>query len=157
MIFQVVMFCEDDPYKFEEHRIRCPSSRWYWYCEHLPKCHGSLLIRLRGVTAEDRFNPRDTEPWTTAKFAIRTMIRHKCHDKHVRTYEGNGIYKEERLTKCYCLAWPLVIRPIQMKGESPNKQRGLRFITIQIIGGEGEILEWYPIGTKLSYRRFAYT
>lgn len=93
--------------------------------------HGSLFVRVRG-TANEKM----------ARISAIGLVTHRCHELH----------KEQGEKNCHCVAFPMVTR-IEWKGEKPDiKER--RTLTTTVIGGEGDLLEWYPIGKIEKVKRW---
>jgi len=88
--------------------------------------HGTVYVRTAGTTNEE-----------DAQDKVRALVKHRCHSAH-----GSE--------KCNCRAVPHEIERVSWEKEQLDQDR--RTITARVIGGTGELLSWYPIGTKLSWK-----
>ena len=103
------------------------------FCKVLPlpiHSHGSVYVVVTGTTDEEM-----------AKISAMVLIKHRCHVLH----EQAGV------KNCQCRAWPHEITKISWEG---RKDRSQRRIMATVVGGEGEVLSWYPISTKGSTVRW---
>lgn len=95
--------------------------------------HGTIYVRVTGAG--------EHENWDAAGGNIECAFPHPCHDLH-----GTDV-------QCYCRAASHEIKRVDWKKEPAGHIK--RTITVEVVGGEpGDLLTWYPIGTKRVSKRW---
>lgn len=91
----------------------------------LPKHHGSVYVEVIGEEEE-----------LLAEAEASLLAPHKCHETHGK----------------HCECPILDTRRVFWRNEKENRNK--RTTTATVVGGEGEALTWYPIGTARSWQRY---
>ena len=90
-----------------------------------PNSHGTLIVKVMGTSSRV----------SGARVACeRVLTLHKCHESH----------KPEN--KCYCPGPSMDVIQMEEQRNSGGKER--KTFIVRVIGGEGDLLSWNPIGTR---------
>ncbi|MBI2024647.1 MAG: hypothetical protein HYT03_00960 [Candidatus Harrisonbacteria bacterium] len=93
--------------------------------------HGSVYVEVVGTTNAE-----------VAELLMRRLIEHRCHILH----------EQAGMQNCSCGNFFREIEKISWRGEREDRDK--RNITATVMGGRGEVLSWYSIGTKLTTEWF---
>lgn len=93
-----------------------------------PNSHGTLIVKVMGTSSRV----------LGARVACEMVLTlHRCHESH-------KLHKLE--DKCHCPRSSMDV--IQMEGRRNNEGKERKTFIVRVIGGEGDLLSWNPIGTR---------